>query len=138
MSNDSEGISVIKHVHNGVTHYYGSASTTAVLLESKFMDFAQFVENAGTVDKCITGLRAEIGEDVNLFSVNMYVGVKARLHDEPAWYGPYNLEQFDEVIHTLDVPDARYIAFRLQDLFPRSVWNMTALEVFGELHAGRQ
>ena len=135
----ADGIATIKSVHAGKTTYYGSVSSGYVMLETKFFDLDGYTSlqiPVGNLEKTITGVRLELGEGV-LTNVNLYVGVKQRLKDTPFWYGPFSLAEADDMIHTLDVEDARFFAFRIIDSAPLSVWQVSAMELFGTISEGR-
>lgn len=94
------------------------AGGEATYLRTKFSDLSEFIENGQAVDKLIDAIRVEIGEHDTDESVEdgswcrllggeaydfvvptmfpglqLWVGVKRRLKDEPTWYGPVLLDE---------------------------------------------
>lgn len=135
----SSGIVKITHTHEGRTTYYGSISSLTVLLETKFFDldgYTSLQQAVGNFEKTIVGVLLEIGNGM-LENVSLYVGTKQRLKDDPVWYGPFSLEEADEMIHTIGVEDARHFAFRVVDTAPLSCWSMSAMELYGSISEGR-
>lgn len=137
----AEGLVKITLVHDGATSYFGGNSNLEAFVESKFFDldgYSLIQTPIGNFEKTLTGVRVELGEDTDdISTVQFYVGVKQRLKDTPVWYGPYSLEDGDDIIHLLDVEDGRYFAFRIIDPTPISIWSMSAMEIFGSIGEGR-
>lgn len=132
----SEGL--VSILHN--TTRFGSNSFAEVLLESKFTDldgFHQFQQSIAQFDKTLTGVRLEIG-DGDISTVELYIGVKQRLNDTAIWYGPFSVADGDNMIHTLGVEDAKLFALRIIDSSPQSLWQLSAIELFGEIGEGRE
>ncbi len=117
----------------------GAAGDVSVALQTKFMDLGSAFDpevGAGTRDKFIDALRLEVDQALST-SVQAYIGTKDRLNDAEEWTGPFTLDVADAVIHCR-AREARYIAFKLNDLFPLVSWKLTAIELFGQLTGGRK
>lgn len=132
-------VDIVRTKTNGAVDHYSSTSNARVLLETKFFDldgYTQLQNPIGNLEKTLSGVVLELGQG-NLSSVNLFVGVKQRLKDDAIWYGPFSLEEGDEMIHTLGVEDARFFAFRIVDESPVSVWQISAMELYGLVGEGQ-
>jgi hypothetical protein len=117
----------------------GASGDVTVSLQSKFMDLGDAFDPANGVafkDKFVDGIIMEVDQ---LLTTNFqaYIGTKGRLTDAPVWTGPFTLDVGAQFIHCRP-PEARYIAFKLEDLLPTVSWKITAIELFGTVIGGRQ
>jgi hypothetical protein len=119
---------------------YSVGDDESVLLETRFSDLSQFQTGDEPSrldsDKLIDAVRLEVG-DVLLTNTQLYVGTKANLKDEAVWFGPFSVSQLDQIMFCRTV-EAKYIALRIRDPKPEEQWQLTAIEVFGEVTGGRR
>lgn len=125
---------------------FGVGGDQSVILETKFSDLSQFQQNDEDLrldsDKMIDMVRLEVG-DASLANTLVYLGMKARLADDAVWYGPYSVSDLDQMIFTGEIDgvrpkEAKYVALRIVDPRPVEEWQLTAIEVFGEVTGSRR
>lgn len=110
-----------------------------ITLETKFTDLGEFAEEGEALlagDKLIDLVKLEIG-DATLTNLNLYIGTKAHWGDSATWTGPYSVVSLDAAIKTRP-PEARLVALRLIDATPLEMWQLTGIQLYGEVLGGRQ
>lgn len=117
----------------------GSAATSAT---SKYMDLTeyspQFQKDIGARDKAIQAVRVEVDQIPAEF-MRITLLTKERLNGVATETGPFNLQDADgDGMNWMRAPEARYLAIRVEDLAPQSIWNITAIEFWGHVVGGRQ
>lgn len=117
----------------------GSDVAPIIEVESKFTDLSEFLPPelaAAFKDKLIDELRVEV-EGTVTNSLWIFVGTKERLKDDPVWYGPYELNNADYMVHP-ECDENRYFGFKIVDQQPVDSWKITAIEIFGKVLGGTQ